>query len=151
MDFPGSYPGALANPWALVAAVAFSASNVPEAVPVVFAHALEELRAEQRARGFGLDGENRENREEGEKDEEGEEARREQLVLARKIREAVLQSGLLSGMPRVSVASVSVYNSCVVVYCSGHASYRARASLALCPVVRVWSEREDLADVDTRC
>ncbi|KAI0324700.1 hypothetical protein GY45DRAFT_1313434 [Cubamyces sp. BRFM 1775] len=80
-----AYPGALANPWALVAAVAFSASNVPEAVPAVFAHALEELRAEQRARGVGGG---------------SEEAQREELVLARKVREAVLQSGLLSGMPR---------------------------------------------------
>ncbi|KAI0831655.1 hypothetical protein BC628DRAFT_538309 [Trametes gibbosa] len=78
-----AYPGALPNPWALITAVTFSASNVPEAVPVVFAHALEELKAEQRARGTPDDA-----------------AAREQLVLARKIREGVLQSGLLSGMPR---------------------------------------------------
>ncbi|KAI9059741.1 hypothetical protein FKP32DRAFT_1526519, partial [Trametes sanguinea] len=78
-----AHPGALPNPWPLIAAVAFSASNVPEAVPVVFTHALEELRAEQRRRGT-----------------EGEAARAEQLVLARKVREGVLQSGLLSGMPR---------------------------------------------------
>ncbi|KAL7282982.1 hypothetical protein ACG7TL_002402 [Trametes sanguinea] len=74
-----AHPGALPNPWPLVAAVAFSASNVPEAVPAVFAHALAELRA----RGT-----------------EGGAAREEQRVLARKIREGVLQSGLLSGMPR---------------------------------------------------
>ena len=87
------HPGALANPWALVAAVTFSASNVPEAVPVVFTHALEELRAEKRARGIGLDSQDGKG---------GEEARRGELVLARKAREAILQSGLLSGMPRVS-------------------------------------------------
>ncbi|KAI0648367.1 hypothetical protein C8Q79DRAFT_1045071 [Trametes meyenii] len=78
-----AYPGALANPWVIVAAVAFSASNAPEAVPVVFEHALAELRADQQARGVA-----------------GDAAVQEQLNLARKVRESVFQSGLLSGMPR---------------------------------------------------
>ncbi|KAI8999097.1 hypothetical protein BD414DRAFT_144793 [Trametes punicea] len=87
-----AYPGALPNPWPLVTAVAFSASNVPEAVPVVFKFALEELLAEQRAKGT-----------------EGEEAFREQLVLARKLRESVLQSGLLSGMPRAINSLIALH------------------------------------------
>ncbi|OJT13010.1 hypothetical protein TRAPUB_10419 [Trametes pubescens] len=78
-----AYPGALSNPWVIITAVAFSASNVPEAVPVVFKHALEELKTGQKAQGIADDV-----------------ALKEQLVLARKIREGVLQSGLLSGFPR---------------------------------------------------
>ncbi len=80
-----AYPGALSNPWVIITAVAFSASNVPEAVPVVFKHALEELKTGQKVQGIADDV-----------------ALKEQLVLARKIREGVLQSGLLSGFPRVS-------------------------------------------------
>ena len=69
--------------WAIVAAVSFSAANVADAVPLVFQFALDDLvRAQQQP--------------------DSNEARSEQLALARKIREAVLQSGLLSGMPRVS-------------------------------------------------
>ena len=69
--------------WAVVAAVSFSAANVADAVPLVFQYALDELvRGQQQPDSDG--------------------ARSEQLALARKIREAVLQSGLLSGMPRVS-------------------------------------------------
>ncbi|KAH9857554.1 hypothetical protein C2E23DRAFT_865373 [Lenzites betulinus] len=81
-----AYAGALPNPWALITAVTFSASNAPEAVPVVFKYALEELKEEQRAQGTP-----------------DETAAKEQLLLARKIREGVLQSGLLSGMPRVTM------------------------------------------------
>ncbi|KAI0628732.1 hypothetical protein C8Q77DRAFT_336436 [Trametes polyzona] len=78
-----AYPGALSNPWALITAVTFSAAHVPEAVPVVFEHALAELQEEQKAKGVS-----------------GDDALAEQLVLARKIRESILQSGLLSGVPR---------------------------------------------------
>ncbi|KAI0355056.1 hypothetical protein OH77DRAFT_1437041 [Trametes cingulata] len=78
-----AHPGALPNPWVLITAVTFSAANVPEAVPIVFKYALDELRAEQNAKGIA-----------------GEAAHEEQLVLARKMRESILQSGLLSGMPR---------------------------------------------------
>ena len=69
--------------WAIVAAVSFSAANVAEAVPLVFQYALDGLVR-------------------GQQQPDSDEARSEQLALARKIREAVLQSGLLSGMPRVS-------------------------------------------------
>ena len=71
--------------WALVTAVSFSASNVPEAVPAVFKCALAELVRTQEAAGVPPGA-----------------ARDAQLALARKFREAVLQAGLLSGMARVS-------------------------------------------------
>ena len=70
--------------WAIVTAVAFSAANAPEAVPAVFAYELAALSAAQEAAGTPK-----------------EEAEAEQLAFARKIREGVLQAGLLSGMPRV--------------------------------------------------
>ncbi|OBZ75107.1 hypothetical protein A0H81_04853 [Grifola frondosa] len=73
----------LANPWFLVAAVAFSSSNIPEAIPVVFDYALNDLKQAQSH------------------DLTSETAFQERLGLARKLREALLQSGLLSGMPRV--------------------------------------------------
>ena len=71
------------HPWYIVAAVAFSASNKPNDVTLVFKYALAELKSVQKVKG--------------------EEAVKEQLQLARRIREAILQSGLLSGMPRVSI------------------------------------------------
>ncbi|GBE82767.1 hypothetical protein BKA93DRAFT_526001 [Sparassis latifolia] len=73
----------LSNPWYLVAAVAFSASNKAEAVPLVFAFVLSELKLAQG------------------RESETEKAREQQLRLARRIREALLQSGVLTGIPRV--------------------------------------------------
>lgn len=73
----------LAQPWYLVAAVAFSASHRAEAVPIVFESALAELKLVQSHAN-------------------AEKVREERLRLANKIREALLQSGLLSGVPRVS-------------------------------------------------
>ncbi|KZT04570.1 uncharacterized protein LAESUDRAFT_657584 [Laetiporus sulphureus 93-53] len=72
----------IAQPWYLVAAVAFSASRKPEAVPVVYEFALNELRLVQTA-------------------EPPERAHEQQMRLTSKVREAILQSGLLSGFPRV--------------------------------------------------
>jgi hypothetical protein len=60
------------NPWYIIAAVAFSASNRPEAVPDIFQCVLQDCSAE------------------GEK-----------LLLARKMRDAIFKSGLSSGYPRV--------------------------------------------------
>lgn len=67
---------ALRNPWFIVAAVAFSASNRPEAVPCVFEQALQDLKSE------GSD-------------------KPQELLLARKMREALFKSGLISGYPKV--------------------------------------------------
>lgn len=75
----------ISNPWYLVAAVTFSASNNPKDVVSVFKYALADLKSVQKSNDDG--------------------SIKEQLQLARRIREAILQSGLLSGMPRV------IYNS----------------------------------------
>lgn len=81
--FPGGR-SVLQSPWYLVASVAFSASNRPEAVPAVFHFALNELKLEQAG------------------SVEGEEAQKEQLKLARRSRDCLVQSGLLCGYSRVS-------------------------------------------------
>jgi len=72
----------IAQPWYLVASVAFSASRHAEAVPAVFQFALNELKMVQVG-------------------ESPDKAQEQQFRLVSKIREALLQSGLLSGMPRV--------------------------------------------------
>ncbi|KAK0202322.1 AhpD-like protein [Desarmillaria ectypa] len=59
------------SPWSLVAATAFSSSNQPEAVPEVFKYALEGLKTHE-----------------------------ERLLLARKLRDALFKSGMLSGFPK---------------------------------------------------
>ena len=71
----------LRNPWYIVAAVAFSASNQPEGVPRVFEHVLEDLRAP---------GTNS--------------LQSDEKLLAQKIRDALFKSGLISGYPKVSCA-----------------------------------------------
>ncbi len=75
----------LSNPWYFVAAVGFGSSNRPEAVPFVFQQALADLKAAQTANGV-----------------EGAEAREEQLLLVRRIREALLKGGVLMGCARAS-------------------------------------------------
>ena len=63
------------NPWYIVAAVAFSASNRPEGVSEVFQYVLEELPpASQLA---------------------------DRRMIAGKLREAIFKSGLISGYPKV--------------------------------------------------
>ena len=69
-------PLVLSNPWYIISAVAFSASNQPEGVPRIFDHMLSQLRES----GSDTD---------------------EQRLLARKLREALLKSGLISGYPKV--------------------------------------------------
>ena len=78
--------GVLAQPWYIVAAVSFSAGRKPAAVPVVFAFVLRELEAAQLAAGVKA---------------QSEEAHAQRFKLASKIREALLHSGQLSGIPRV--------------------------------------------------
>ncbi|KAI0927929.1 hypothetical protein AcW2_004097 [Taiwanofungus camphoratus] len=80
----------LAQPWYLVAAVAFSASHRAEAVPIVFESALAELKLVQSHAN-------------------AEKVREERLRLANKIREALLQSGLLSGVPRVIDSLIALH------------------------------------------
>ncbi|KAK7049457.1 hypothetical protein VNI00_006065 [Paramarasmius palmivorus] len=67
--YPATHnPNLWKNPWYLLASVAFSASNEPEGVPIVFQHAIENLKSQK-----------------------------ERMVLARKTREALFQSGFTSG------------------------------------------------------
>ncbi|TFK73729.1 hypothetical protein BDN72DRAFT_790371 [Pluteus cervinus] len=68
--YPEPAEGAL-SAWAFVAATAFSASNLPEAVPLVFRYAIRNLKT---------DG--------------------ERLLVVRKIKDALFKSGLLSGFPK---------------------------------------------------
>jgi len=69
----------LGNAWYIVAAVAFSASNRPEGVPRVFEHVLKDLN---RIGGESLAGKS------------------DKKILAQKMREALLKSGLISGYPK---------------------------------------------------
>lgn len=65
----------MANPWFIVAAVAFSASNRPEGVPEVFRYVLQELPPASELA--------------------------DRRMIAGKLREAIFKSGLISGYPKV--------------------------------------------------
>lgn len=82
--YPFGTPNTPSYLWAIIAAVSFSASNIAEAVPLVFMYILDDLVKAQRQAGMSQDT-----------------AHAEQLVFTCKIREAVLQAGFLCGMPRV--------------------------------------------------
>ncbi|KZP28647.1 hypothetical protein FIBSPDRAFT_817042 [Athelia psychrophila] len=73
-------PSALRNPWFIAAAVAFSASNIPEAVPLVYKHAVQDIDVEDR------------------------------LLVVRKIKDALFKSGMLSGYPKAINALVALHN-----------------------------------------
>ena len=92
--FPPAAPNTLSYLWAMIAVVSFSASNIIEAVPLVFKYVLDDLIQAQTLAGTPQDA-----------------AHVEQLVLARKIREAILRAGLLCGMPRVSALLYLVHES----------------------------------------
>jgi alkylhydroperoxidase/carboxymuconolactone decarboxylase family protein YurZ len=79
-------PG-LENPWFFVAAVAFSASNLPEAVPLVFQHALKDIS--QQSPGADQDS----------------------LLLARKMRDAIFKSGILSGYSKAINALSALHDT----------------------------------------
>ena len=74
--YPTSATDAHDFTWALVAISAFSAANLPEAVPQVFAYALE-----------------------------GETSHETRLRFARSARDAIFKTGMLSGYPKVSLIS----------------------------------------------
>ncbi len=83
--YPPDTPNSPSYLSAVIAAVSFSASNIPEAVPLVFKYALDDLVRSQTQAGTPQDA-----------------AHQEQLVLARKVREGVLRAAPLCGLPRVS-------------------------------------------------
>ena len=91
--FPPTAPNTPSYLWAMIAVVSFSASNIIEAVPLVFKYALGDLIQAQTQAGTPQDA-----------------AHAEQLVLARKIRETLLRAGLLCGMPRVSTLFHSIHD-----------------------------------------
>jgi alkylhydroperoxidase/carboxymuconolactone decarboxylase family protein YurZ len=76
----------LENPWYIAAAVAFSASNLPDAVPLVLQYALKDLKAQP---SFNHEDDS--------------------LLLIRKIRDALFKSGLLSGYPKAINAMAALY------------------------------------------
>ncbi len=65
------YPSADGS-WAMVAAIAFSASNAPEAVPEVYKFVAQNLKTDE-----------------------------EQMALARKLRDGLFKSGMICGFPKV--------------------------------------------------
>ncbi|KAF9009492.1 hypothetical protein BDQ17DRAFT_1235282 [Cyathus striatus] len=66
------YNPALSNPWYIIAAVAYSASNRPQGAPSIFNYVWQELKVQN-------------------------ESVENQRLLARKLREAIFKSGLISG------------------------------------------------------
>lgn len=74
----------LQNPWYIIAAVAYGSSNRPEGIPLVFKHVLADLKKAQ-----------------AEQQTPAEAAHKEQLLLARRVRESILKGGLLCGYSRV--------------------------------------------------
>ncbi|TDL20136.1 hypothetical protein BD410DRAFT_791217 [Rickenella mellea] len=71
-----------ANPWYIVAAVAFSASNRPQAVPIVFQHVLEEYNNSTHL---------------------------ERISVARKVRDALFKTGLVCGYSRAINALLELH------------------------------------------
>jgi len=65
----------LKNPWFFIAAVAFSASNLPEAAPIIFQHMLKDLSHQSTGADYDQNS----------------------LLLARKMKDAIFKSGILSG------------------------------------------------------
>lgn len=74
-------PGSISHAWYIVTAVAFSASNKPDAAAAVFKYVIDNL--------------------ENSNSSTTEDLHATKLTVARKTREAILQSGLLSGYGRV--------------------------------------------------
>ncbi|KAH0836849.1 AhpD-like protein [Lanmaoa asiatica] len=74
------------SPWYAVAAITFSASNCPEAVPLVLKYVLKDLDA------IGASHEDR-------------------LTAARKIRDAVFKSGMIYGFPKVINALILLHEA----------------------------------------
>jgi len=68
------------NPWYFIAAVAFSNSNAPEAVPLIWEYALEDLRRTHERLG-----------------QTGEVVREDRLLLARRFRDAIFKGGITGG------------------------------------------------------
>lgn len=73
-------PAGELSPWSFIVAAAFSASNMPEAVPLVYMYASEGLSTDE-----------------------------ERLALLRRMKDAVFKSGMLSGYPKVQSYGIQSY------------------------------------------
>ncbi|KAI0059138.1 hypothetical protein BV25DRAFT_1871742 [Artomyces pyxidatus] len=87
----GASADVLKNPWYLVATVAYSTGNRPEAVPLVFNHVLAELKVAQDQ--FKVP---------------SGEAQNERLLLARRFRDALFKSGMVAGYSKAINGLVSL-------------------------------------------
>ncbi|KAF5324755.1 hypothetical protein D9611_004187 [Ephemerocybe angulata] len=84
----GTNSSAISNPWYIVTAVALSASNKPDGVPRVFEHMLsQELK------------------------DHASDSQEDRLILARKFREAIFKSGLISGYPKAINSLVALHEA----------------------------------------
>ncbi|KAI0320290.1 hypothetical protein OF83DRAFT_610193 [Amylostereum chailletii] len=82
----------LKNPWWIVAAVAFSTGNRPDAVPVLFKFVLAELEKAQEQSGIA-----------------GDKVHEEKLLLARKFRDSLFKSGMVAGYSKAINALNSLH------------------------------------------
>ncbi|KIJ65473.1 hypothetical protein HYDPIDRAFT_110552 [Hydnomerulius pinastri MD-312] len=83
LEQPTSY---VQSPWYAVAAITFSASNCPEAVPLVLQYVLKDLDAISASH-------------------------EDRLFAVRKIRDGIFKSGMISGFPKAINALVSLYGA----------------------------------------
>ncbi|KAI0345068.1 hypothetical protein BDW22DRAFT_1353916 [Trametopsis cervina] len=81
----------LQNPWYFIAAVAYGSSNRPEGVPLVWQHALRDLKDAQAG------------------NKSAEAAHQEQLLLARRMREGILKGGLTGGYSRAINSLIALH------------------------------------------
>jgi endoribonuclease Dicer len=93
-----------ANPWDFIAAVAFSNSNAPEAIPLIWEYALEDLHKTHIRLGQAGDSEL---------------VRQDRLVLARRLRDAIFKGGITGGYAKaclqVLISFIIGRNVCVVL------------------------------------
>ncbi|KAJ3556018.1 hypothetical protein NM688_g2256 [Phlebia brevispora] len=82
----------VANPWYLVATVAYASCNSPEAASFIFLHVIEELEKAQKKA-----------------ETDAETAHKQRLQVARRLRESLLKSCLLCGAPRAINAMVALH------------------------------------------
>lgn len=80
LNYLHSHPGLPAHSWYFIAGVTLSVINRPEEIPIIFQHALENGGCK--------------------KDTQPEQA--EQLMIARKMREGLVKSAAIGGLPKVS-------------------------------------------------
>ncbi|TCD70597.1 hypothetical protein EIP91_002627 [Steccherinum ochraceum] len=89
--YPNGEQSVVQSRWYLLAVVAFSASNLPDAIPLVFQYALEELKREGARKEADM--------------------HRDQIALARRFREAIFRGGMLTGYARAINSLVALHEA----------------------------------------